>query len=101
MTWPIVLTDLFEQYLFKGDFFGFIDGVYLSIIGRMWYVFPLLFIFVPLYIKTQSLEFCAILWILVGGALIALLPAQAATVGTLFLVLGIAVLLYKLAARIL
>jgi len=84
----------------QGDFIGFINAVYMSILGELWFAIPLLILFVPLYIKTESLEFCAILWILIGGLLIAMLPAMAATTGTLLLVLGLAVLLYRLAEKV-
>jgi len=94
------VTDLLTQYLMQGDFFGFINAVYLSILGELWFAIPLMILFVPLYIKTESLEFCAILWILIGGSLIAILPAMAATTGTLLLVLGLAVLLYRLAEKV-
>ena len=45
------------------------------------------------YIKTESIEFCAILWVLLGGILVGLLPGIASTTGTLLLVLGIAAIL--------
>lgn len=94
------MSDLLSQYLMQGDFIGFINAVYMSILGELWFAIPLLILFVPLYIKTESLEFCAILWILIGGLLIAMLPAMAATTGTLLLVLGLAVLLYRLAEKV-
>ena len=94
------MSDLLSQYLMQGDFIGFINAVYTSILGELWFAIPLLILFVPLYIKTESLEFCAILWILIGGLLIAMLPAMAATTGTLLLVLGLAVLLYRLAEKV-
>ena len=94
------MSDLLSQYLMQGDFIGFINAVYMSILGELWFAIPLLILFVPLYIKTERLEFCAILWILIGGLLIAMLPAMAATTSTLLLVLGLAVLLYRLAEKV-
>ena len=89
------LTDLLGQYLAKGDLIGFINAVYTNLIGEFWFAIPLLFITLPLYLKTGSLEFVAIVWMLTGSALIAILPAMASTVGTIFLVLGIGILLYR------
>jgi len=94
------MSDLLTQYLMQGDFIGFINAVYVSILGELWFAIPLMILFIPLYIKTESLEFCAILWVLIGGSLIAMLPAMAATTGTLLLVLGLSVLLYRLAEKV-
>jgi hypothetical protein len=96
-----VLEDLLSQYLLNGDLGGFINAVYLSILGEAWYVIPYFILFTLIYIKTESLEYCAILWILLSGLLLYTVPAQAATVGALFLVLGIAIILYRLAAQVL
>ena len=94
-----VFSDLLSQYLMNGDLIGFINAVYTSLLGEIWYAIPLAIIFIPLYIKTGSLTFCSIMWILLGSLLVGLLPARAATVGTTFIILGIAVLLYKLVSR--
>ena len=93
------MSDLLSQYIMNGDLIGFINAVYTSLIGEIWYAIPLAIIFIPLYIKTGSLTFCSIMWILLGGVLVGLLPARAAAAGTVFIILGIAVLLYKLASR--
>lgn len=89
------------QYLLNGDLFGFVDAVYFNLLGEIWYAIPLLLIFLPIYIKTESIEFCAILWVLIGSLLISLLPALAATTGTVLLVLGLGILLYRLVERVL
>ena len=89
------------SYLMSGDLFGFADAVYSGLVGELWLLIPLLILFVPLYIKTESLEFCGILWMLLGGLLIGFLPARATAVGTVLLVLGIAAVLYRLVSRLL
>lgn len=93
------MADLLSQYLLKGDLIGFINAVYTSLIGELWFAIPLMIIFIPLYIKTRSIAYCALLWMLLGGILIGLLPAQAATVGSIFVILGVAIILFKLVSH--
>jgi len=83
------------------DFTGFITETYSGLIGELWLTIPLLIIFVPLYIKTESIEFCAILWVLAGSILIVTLSEVAFTTGSILLMLGIAIILYRLARRVL
>lgn len=92
-------ADLIRQYLQKGDIIGFINAVFTLTIGEFWYVFPLMFIFIPLYIKTGSLEYVVVLWILIGGILTAMLPAPAMQITAILTVLGIAFILYRLVRR--
>lgn len=92
---------MLDQYLMQGDLIGFINAVYLNLLGEAWYIIPYFIIFALCYIKTESLEYCAILWILLSGVLLYTFPTQAATVGALFLILGIAIILYRLAAQVL
>jgi hypothetical protein len=95
-----VLDDLLSQYLMQGDLIGFINAVYLNIMGEAWYIIPYFIIFALTFIKTESLEYCAILWILLSGVLLYAFPTQAGTVGALFLILGIAIILYRLASQV-
>jgi hypothetical protein len=95
-----VLDDLLSQYLLKGDLIGFVNAVYLNIMGEAWYIIPYFIIFALTFIKTESLEYCAILWILLSGVLLYVFPTQAATVGAMFLILGIAIILYRLASHV-
>lgn len=94
------MSDLLS-YLLQGNLLGFVNAVYTSILGELWFAIPLMLLFIPLYIKTESIEFCAILWVLLGGILVGLLPGIASTTGTLLLVLGIAAILYRLVSRLL
>jgi hypothetical protein len=93
----MVMDDLLWQYLLNGDFTGFINAVFLSIMGEAWYVIPYFCLFTLLYIKTESLAYCAIVWILLSGVLLYAFPSTAATVAGFFLVLAIAVILYRVA----
>jgi len=92
-----VMEDLLWQYLQRGDLIGFINAVYLNIIGEAWFIIPYFTVFALLYIKTESLAYCAIVWILLSSTLLYAFPAEAGTVAGLFLVLAIAVILYRVA----
>jgi hypothetical protein len=92
-----IMEDLLWQYLQKGDLTGFINAVYMNIMGEAWFVIPYFTIFALLYVKTESLAYCAIVWILLSGVLLYAFPAEAATVAGLFLVLAVGVILFRVA----
>ncbi len=64
--------------------------------GEVFLGIVLLAVFVPLYLRTQSLSFIAILWILLGSMLSTALPSGVTGLGGVLLALGIAVILYRL-----
>lgn len=87
----------FWQYLFEGNLLGWLNAIYLSgfllediVVG----VICLLFLG-PLYIRTKSLLLICIIWTLLGGFLIAAVPALSG-IALIFLILGVAGLFYRL-----
>lgn len=93
----IINVQPFWQYLFQGNFLGFINALYLQAFGLEDIVvgMVLLIIFAPLYIKTKNLLLCSIVWILLGASFVAMVPALAG-LAVILLILGIAGVLYKL-----
>jgi hypothetical protein len=92
-----VMEDLLWQYLQNGDLIGFINAVYQSIMGEAWFIIPYFAIFALLYVKTESLSYCAIVWILLSSVLLYAFPAEAGTVAGLFLVLAVGIILFRVA----
>ena len=86
------------QYLQEGNWLGFLEAIYVGAFGGnpdvAYGVIVLLFT-VPIYIKTKSILLMAILWCLVGGALIVAVPL-AANLAILLMGLGIGGVLWKL-----
>ena len=67
-----VAADLLDQYLQGGDLVGFIIAVYTSLIGEIFFGLIILIVSIPLYLRTQSVMYCSILWITVSSLLIAI-----------------------------
>lgn len=86
---------LLWQYLHTGDLAGFVIACYTQLIHQMFYVVVLLMLMVPIYIRSQSITYVAILWILFASVLIPLFPAVAWPLGYVLLAMGVGVLLYR------
>jgi len=84
------------QYLLNGDLIGFINAIYISLIGELFYGLIVLMVTVPIYIRTQSLGYVCIVWLLVGALLQVVLPVATFNIGWVFIVLGLAGILWKL-----
>jgi hypothetical protein len=93
---PLTLPD-FLPYLWAGDFFGFIIAVYTSSFGSVDIFFGvvIMLVMVPLYIRTKSLMFMSILWILLGSLFLIATPLISG-LAVLLLVLGIGSMLFEL-----
>jgi hypothetical protein len=93
---PLTLPD-FLPYLWAGDFFGFIIAVYTSSFGSVDIFFGvvIMLVMVPLYIRTKSLMFMSILWILLGSLFLVAMPIVSG-LAVLLLVLGIGSMLFEL-----
>jgi len=93
---PLTLPD-FLPYLWAGDFFGFIIAVYTSSFGSVDIFFGvvIILVMVPLYIRTKSLMFMSILWILLGSLFLIATPLISG-LAVLLLVLGIGSMLFEL-----
>jgi hypothetical protein len=87
----------FLQYLWAGDFFGFITAIYVSAFSSADIFFGILamFIVIPIYIRTKSLLFLSIAWILLGTLFLVAMPLVSG-IAVLFLVLGIGSTIYQL-----
>jgi len=92
----LVFDNLIEQYLLNNDLIGFIIAIYTSVLGQLFYGVLVMIITVPLYMRTQSLSYVTILWILMGTLIETVLPIAVFNIGHVLIVLGIAGLLYKL-----
>lgn len=74
MTTPIDLSG-FWQYLINSDLIGLIEALYRYQYGPI--LFPgvmALALSIPLYLRTQSLTYCAVLWITMCGLVVAFVP---------------------------
>jgi len=85
------------QFLFEGDYLGFIQACYTSafLSADIFYGVLILLFTVPLYIRTKSLLLLCILWIMLGGAITTAIPL-ASGMAFLLMMLGIGGVLYKL-----
>lgn len=93
----VINVQPFWNYLVNGNFLGLVNALFLSVFQLQSIVVAvfLLVFFAPLFIKTRNLLLCSILWILIGGSFIALVP-DLAGLAVILLILGVASLLYKL-----
>jgi len=84
------------QYFFSGDFLGAFQALYVNVFHSidLFYAMLLLLFTMPIYIRTKSLTFISILWILIGSIVITVVPSVAG-MAVLFLGLGIGGLLFK------
>lgn len=87
----------FWQYLFSGNLLGFFQAIFLwgfilqdILVGIICALFM-----IPLYIRTKSLLLLAVIWILLGSFFIVAMPAISG-LAILFLILGVASVLWKL-----
>lgn len=82
----------------SGDFIGMILFPFLNLIGPLFYVFPLLIVCVPLYVRYKSFAPILIIFILFGGStglFSLILPVEVAGLVGFFLTIGLAGLLWK------
>ena len=92
---PIVYQNLITQYLVVGDFTGFIIALYTQSMGDLFFGVVLLGMSIPLYMKTESIGFVSILWIMVFGILELWIPTPALNLGKVILVIAVGVLLFN------
>ena len=93
---PFDPWSLMKQYLRVGNLVGFVTAIYVNLIGEAFFGILILIISVPLYLRTQSFAYVSILWILLSGTLVYVLPLGTVKIVWIFLILGIGGLLYKL-----
>jgi len=87
----------FLAFLLAGDFLGFIMAVYTQGFGSVDIFFGvvIMLVMVPLYIRTKSLMFMSILWILLGSLFLVAIPLVSG-LAVLLLVLGIGSMLFEI-----
>jgi hypothetical protein len=87
----------FLAFLLAGDFLGFIMAVYTQGFGSadIFFGVVIMLVMVPLYIRTKSLMFMSILWILLGSLFLVAMPLVSG-LAVLLLVLGIGSMLFEL-----
>jgi hypothetical protein len=93
---PGVALDPLWQYLVNGDFTGYINAVYTSVVGVYYYGLLILFILMPMYLRSRSVVYVMIFWLVTGVGLINLLPAGFYQIGGAILYLTGGGLLYFL-----
>lgn len=89
------------QFLWEGDFLGFIQAVYVASFQNsdvFYGVLTLLFT-APLYIRTKSVILVSIIWVLLGGFFITLMPIVSG-LALLLMIFGVAGLLFQVFMRI-
>jgi len=92
----MVTIEVLLQYLFEGDFLGLLQAIYVSAFqsADLFYGFLTLLLTSPIYLRTKSLLLLCILWILIGGFLIATMPLLAG-LAIFLMVFGLGTMLFK------
>jgi hypothetical protein len=90
-----------QQFIYEGDYFGLFQAIYTSafLSADIFYVFLSMAIVLPLYIRTKSLTYCALAWILLGSLFIVASPLVSG-IAVLLVAMGMASLLYKVVMRV-
>lgn len=83
----------------EGDLSGFVIGTYTDVVGDLFWGLVFLGCLAPIYIRTQNLGYVSILWVILGALLEMAVPAEAMSLGKILIILGLAVLLYRVFVR--
>lgn len=92
----LVNSTTISGYLAAGDYIGLALSPYGLLLGDMFGGILMFAIMMPLYNRTQSLDYCLVVWTMLSAALTVALPLSTFRLSYIFLILGVAVLLYKL-----
>jgi hypothetical protein len=92
----LVNSTTISGYLAAGDYIGLALSPYSLLLGDMLGGLLMFAIMMPLYNRTQSLDYCLVVWCMLSAALTVALPLSTFRLSYIFLILGVAVLLYKL-----
>jgi hypothetical protein len=87
----------FWTFLYAGNLLGFFRAIYVSAFGLedVLYACLVLLFIIPVYLRTKSLWLICVLWVMLGGFALALMPVVS-PFALVFLALGIGGILYKL-----
>lgn len=92
----IAATFNMTKYIYESNIIGGIIEYYTSTIGSVPFFGLMAFgITILAYIWTQSIDFIAVIWIIIGGALEIYIPGPALTIGKVLMILGIFVIFVK------
>jgi len=91
-----LVGQLHNQYLPLGDFTGFVIAIYTQYLGDVGLGMIFFTITAALYVRYQNFSLISVIWILIGGLLQAAIPTPSINVGTLFWLLGVTGILYKI-----
>jgi hypothetical protein len=97
-TTPDILNvNSFWIYLMNGNLIGFFRAIYITAFGlsSILYAAFVMLIVIPVYLRTKSLWLLCVLWILLGGFALPLIP-EVSTLAVVFLALGIGGIIYNL-----
>jgi len=93
-------TDLLWQYLLQGDILGFVQAVFTSVLGDLFYGFIMLIVLVPLYIRTQSLLAVMVVTLLLSGLFYSLTPVGGIGLMRILLTVALGGLLFWLFTKV-
>jgi len=83
------------QYFLSGNLIGFIESIYINLVGYTFYLVPLLGVGIVVWIRTQSAMFVAFLWVASGAGLWSILPPEGKMLGFWFMVIGTTVAIFS------
>lgn len=83
------------SYWFNNNLIGWLEAVFVSLIGYSFYGLIIFAVGIVSYIRTQSAAFVAVMWITSGAAMWSLLPFEARLLAFVFIVLGVSVAVWK------
>ncbi len=92
----LVAANMTQSILDQSIIGGVVDFYIASIGAASFFGVLTLGVTILMYIWTQSLEFVATIWILIGGALEIYIPGPALTIGKVLMILGIFLILIKI-----
>lgn len=87
-------VDLLMTYLVEGNLLGFIVACYTSRIGQFFWMIIILMFTVPLALRTNSIVYVAVVWLVLAGVFQAVIP-MISPVAVIFVIMAITGLIYR------
>ena len=92
----LVNSTTISGYLAAGDYLGLAFAPFGLLLGDMFGAIIMFAIMMPLYNRTQSIDYCLMVWCMLSATLTVILPLATFRLAYIFLILGVTVMLYKL-----
>ena len=92
----LVNSTTISGYLAAGDYLGLAFAPFGLLLGDMFGAIIMFAIMMPLYNRTQSIDYCLVVWCMLSATLTVILPLAVFRLSYVFLIFGVAILLYKL-----